>query len=100
MVWEDGPDWVLKASPWELGEEVRLQRAGDSRVLQPRKVSGGKGALDYAGDDGHARPPTRLGNAGAACGRSRLLGWWGWKVRAGDRRGRGQGHRGPGQGFC
>lgn len=66
MVWEDGPDWVLKASPWELGEEVRLQRAGDSRVLQPRKVSGGKGALDYAGDDGHARPPTRLGNAGAA----------------------------------
>lgn len=67
MVWEDGPDWVLKASPWELGEEVRaVAGRGRSGPAAQETVSGGKGAPDYAGDDRHARPPTRLGNAGAA----------------------------------
>lgn len=66
MVWEDGPDWVLKASPVGAGGGgVAAAGRGRSGPTAQETVSGGKGAPDYAGDVGHARPPTRLGNAGA-----------------------------------
>ena len=50
---EDVPDLVLKA------EDPPAVTEAQGRVSQ------GKGALDYAGDDGHTRASTGFGNVGA-----------------------------------
>ena len=50
---EDVPDLVLKAEDPPAVTEVQ------------GRGSQGKGALDYAGDDGHTRASTGFGNVGA-----------------------------------